>query len=352
MTPLTADRDEAPGTGPRLRERIARLRTPSPREMDERLEELGYRGQREARRAACVLAYRHVRRLHRLYVDGMSSSELPGRENLLLVGPTGCGKTHLVELLFREILEVPTVIVDVTQFSETGYVGNDVSSILTRLVDAACGDVGWASCGVVCLDEFDKLAGSSSNARFAGQQTTKDVTGWGVQRSLLTLLGSEYAEYAPDHGFSGRTRPGLMRLAGVTFVACGAFSGLRRAQAAARPVGFGAVAAPDVARGAELEIADLDRYGFMPELLGRFTRMVEVSQLGEGELHAVLVEQVRRYRRELNADGLDLHVDPATTDGLVADALRHRVGARGLRATLTRLVEDVIYHAEDRGPLR
>ena len=342
MSPLAA-----PGDAGRimrdLRERLARLAVPSPREMDRRLDELGYRGQTEARRAVCVLAYRHVRRLQRLYVDRMSSGEIPGRESFLLVGPTGCGKTHLVDLLFREILDVPAVTLDVTAFTETGYVGHDVSSILTRLVDAANGDVAWAGCGVVCLDEFDKLAGSSSSARFAGQETTKDVSGWGVQRSLLTLLGAEYAEFSPDYGFSGRTRPGLMRIAGVTFVACGAFSGLRRAQARARPLGFGAAAPARPPEAGELEIAALDRYGFMPELLGRFTRIVELAPLGEAELRAIAVEQVRRYRRELSADGLDLHVDGTATDALVADALRRGVGARGLRAALTRMVEDVVY---------
>lgn len=347
MSPLPAQSDSPNLAALGLQERVARLRTPSPRELDARLEALGYRGQREARRAACVLAYRHVRRLHRLYVDGMSSSELPGRENFLVLGPTGCGKTHLVELLFRELLEVPTVVVDVTQFSETGYVGNDVSSILTRLVEAAGGDPAWARCGVVCLDEFDKLAGSSSNARFAGQETTKDVSGWGVQRSLLTLLGAEYAEYAPDHGFSGRTRPGLLRLAGVTFIACGAFSGLRRGGPASRPLGFGAKA-PAAARPEELEVAALDRYGFMPELLGRFTRLVEVAPLGEAELRAVLDVEVRRYQRELNADGMDLQVDAGTADALVRDALRRGMGARGLRAALTRIVEDVVYERAGR----
>ncbi len=327
-----------------LADRLERMRVPSPREIDLRLEALGYRGQREARRAACVLAYRHLRRLQRLHVDGIPPSELTGRENFLLVGPTGCGKTHLVELLFREILEVPTVVVDITQFSETGYVGHDVSTILTRLVHAAGGDVGWASCGVVCLDEFDKLAGSSSNARFAGQETTKDVSGWGVQRSLLTLLGADAAEFAPDYGFSGRTAPRAIPLSGVTFLACGAFSGLRAGAELSRPLGFGAAATEGApAQQDALEVSALDRYGFMPELLGRFTRIVELAPLGEAELRAIVVEHVRRYRRELEADGLELVVDAATTDGLVAEALRRGVGARGLRAALTRLVEDLVY---------
>jgi ATP-dependent Clp protease ATP-binding subunit ClpX len=326
------------------------MRVPSPREIDRRLEALGYRGQREARRAACVLAYRHLRRLQRLHVEGIAPSDLPGRENFLLVGPTGCGKTHLVELLFREILEVPTVVVDITQFSETGYVGHDVSTILTRLVHAAGGDAAWASCGVVCMDEFDKIAGSSSNARFAGQETTKDVSGWGVQRSLLTLLGADQAEFAPDYGFSGRTAPRSLALAGVTFIACGAFSGLRGADDASRPLGFGAAAADPAPARRELEVSALDRYGFMPELLGRFTRIVELAPLGEAELRGIVVEQVRRYRRELEADGLALAVDAATADALVADALRRGVGARGLRAALTRIVEDLVYERAGESP--
>jgi len=327
-----------------LQQRVAALRLPTPRQLDERLEALGYRGQAAARRAACVLAWRHVRRLQRLHLDGVDPAELPERDNYLLVGPTGCGKTHLVELLFRQLLEVPAVVVDVTAFSETGYVGHDVSTILTRLVNAAGGDEAWASCGVVCLDEFDKLAGSTSSARFAGAETTKDVSGWGVQRSLLGLLSGAYGEYAPDHGYSGRTEPRHLPLGGITFVACGAFSGLRRAEAAARPVGFGE---PEGSRQdmapARLEPAALERQGFMPELIGRFSRVVELEPLGLPELRRILDDQARRTVRELKAEGLTLALDEAALGALAARAHRDGHGARGLRSALALRVEELVY---------
>ncbi len=148
------------------------------------IEARGYRGQEAARRALCLMAYRHVRRIRRIYVEGLPREALPPKANHLLLGPTGCGKTFLVELLFREVLKLPTVVVDITTFSETGYVGNDVGTILTRLVHAAGGSPLLASVGVVCLDEFDKIASGQNNAVFAGAGTTKDVTGLGVQREL------------------------------------------------------------------------------------------------------------------------------------------------------------------------
>ncbi len=329
-----------------LRARVAALELPSPRELDARLEQLGYRGQAEARRSACVLAWRHLRRLQRLHLDGADPAELPDRDACLLVGPTGCGKTHLVELLFRELLQVPAVVVDVTQFSETGYVGADVSTILTRLVAAAGGDEAWAACGVVVLDEFDKLAGQSSSARFAGAETTKDVSGWGVQRSLLALLSGAYAEYAPDYGLSGRTPPRLLPLAGVTFVACGAFSGLAAAGARRRRLGFGAAptaggAGP--APGDALEPAALERYGFMPELVGRFTRVVRLAPLGRAELRRILDGLVRRQARELGLDGLALDLEEPALAALADEAHRAGHGARGLRAAVVRHVEGLVY---------
>jgi len=337
-----------------LSDRVRQWEVPSPREIDRRLGELGYKGQPRARRAASVLAYRHLRRNQRLHLDGIAP-EGNARENALFLGPTGCGKTYLVELLFREILEVPTVIVDATQFSETGYVGDDVNTILSRLFEAAGGDLEWASCGVVCMDEFDKLASSRSDSRFAGAQTTKDVSGFGVQRSLLSLLSATQADFPPDFGFTSRTPPISMPLAGVTFVACGAFSGFKgtaeRMKGRER-LGFGR----EVKRRAEGAIAErideeeleqttaFARYGFLPELIGRFNRMVSFDPLDGPTLREILEGNVLcAYAREFAHEGLELEVAPEVLERIVAAALKRETGARGLRAALAPKLEEAAY---------
>ena len=147
--------------GPSLEERLGALPGLTPKQVDERLLTLGYRGQRHARRAASVLAYRHIRRLHRLNVEKVSPADLPPRDNYLFIGPTGSGKTFLVELLFRDLLKVPTVIVDITQYSETGYIGEDVNMILSRLFEAAGQDVGWAACGHPALATCTEADGTA-----------------------------------------------------------------------------------------------------------------------------------------------------------------------------------------------
>ena len=179
----SSDRDQE-----HFRDFIQSLPLIAPPEIAERLEQLGYKGQDEPRRALALMAYRHIRRLKRLHVNNEARRILPPKQNTLLVGPTGCGKTFLVESLFQQIFHLPTVIVDITSFTESGYIGDDVGTILTRLVYAAEGNLLLAACGIVCLDEFDKLASSTSNARFAGEGTTKDVSGYGVQRELLKII--------------------------------------------------------------------------------------------------------------------------------------------------------------------
>jgi ATP-dependent Clp protease ATP-binding subunit ClpX len=340
--------------GESVRDRVAALKVLSPREIDDRLSELGYRGQQEARRAASVLAYRHVRRLRRIHLEGIAPE--PGtRENCLFLGPTGSGKTFLVELLFRQILGVPTLIVDATQFSETGYVGDDVTTMLSRLYEAAGGDVAWAACGAICMDEFDKLATSRSDARFAGQQTTKDVSGFGVQRSLLNLLSAPRADFPPDFGFTSRTPPMPMELSALTFIACGAFSGLKNTAEELgghkERMGFGRESSKRAEAIAE-KVSDeqieqttaFARYGFIPELIGRFSRIVSFSPLDAATLGSILEENVlRAYEREFAHEGLNLEVEPAVREWVVQRALKRETGARGLRAALVPQLERAAY---------
>jgi len=337
-----------------VRERVAALEVLSPREIDARLTDLGYRGQQEARRAAAVLAYRHLRRIRRLHLEGLAPE--PGqRENCMFLGPTGSGKTFLVELLFREILAVPTVLADATQFSETGYVGDDVNTLLSRLYETADRDSDWAACGVICMDEFDKLATSRSDSRFAGQQTTKDVSGFGVQRGLLHLLSASRADFPPDFGFTSRLQPDSMELSCVTFIACGAFSGLRataEGMARVERLGFGreprAVAEESIATSVTQEQLEqttaFARYGFIPELIGRFNRLVSFAPLDAATLGDILQHNVlRAYEREFEQEGLHLVVEPAVREHVIARALKRETGARGLRTTLAPILEQAAY---------
>jgi ATP-dependent Clp protease ATP-binding subunit ClpX len=340
--------------GDSVRERVAALEVLSPRDIDQRLTELGYRGQEEARRAASVLAYRHLQRLRRIHLRGIVP-EYGVRENSLFLGPTGSGKTFLVELLFKEILGVPTVIVDATQFSETGYVGDDVTTMLSRLYEAAGGDVGWAACGAICMDEFDKLATSRSDARFAGQQTTKDVSGFGVQRSLLNLLSAPRADFPPDFGFTSRTPPMPLELSAITFIACGAFSGLKTTAeelgGQKERLGFGReVRKRDEVIAEKVTDEQLEQttafacYGFIPELIGRFSRIVSFSPLDAKTLGSILEENVlKAYEREFAHEGLHLVVEPAVREWVVGRALKRETGARGLRAALVPQLERAAY---------
>src|SRR3954469_15662075 len=221
---------------------VRELPSPSPQAMFQALSDHGYRGQDAARRALCLMAYRHVRRVKRIYIDGIERAEVPRKSNYLMVGPTGCGKTFLVESLFGKILKLPTALIDITTYSETGYVGQDPSTILTRLLHAADDNPLLASIGVVCLDEFDKIASGQNNAVFAGAGTTKDVTGMGVQRELLKMLESSEVVVPLEITHSTYGDHIVMSTADVAFVAAGAFSGFHqvaRNRAARDRIGFG-----------------------------------------------------------------------------------------------------------------
>src|SRR2546421_1925086 len=247
---------------------IESLPLPPPAEIASELERLGYKGQDEQRRALSLMAYRHVRRLKRIHVEGVRPRDLPPKQNVLMIGPTGCGKTFLVELLFRHFFKLPTVVVDVTSFTESGYVGDDVRTILTRLIAAASDDTYIAECGVICLDEFDKLASAGSSARFAGQGTTKDVSGYGVQRELLAMLESSTVSVPMDYGFSAFGQRAEVTTRDIPFIACGAFSGLDELLRERRAgIGFRGVTDADRAALTLDEVAIFQKFGFLPELI-------------------------------------------------------------------------------------
>lgn len=327
-----------------------------PKKIFAQLEELGYRGQERARRAVALQAYRHVRRVKRIYLDGVKREATVPKQNLLMMGPTGSGKTHLVELLFQQILKLPTVIVDITTYSETGYVGQDPSTIMTRLLHAADDNPLMASIGIICLDEFDKIASGQNNAIFAGAGTTKDVTGMGVQRELLKMLESGEIVVPLELTHSTYGDHIVMSTADVAFVACGAFSGFQqvaRRRGLADDIGFGrdarARAAPDAIavsfREEDVEnVANFQAYGFLPELMARFVRVVPFDALSAETLKDILRSNVLdKLTREFEDEGFHLTVTDAALDHVVEESVRKETGARGLASILTRHLEDAAF---------
>jgi ATP-dependent Clp protease ATP-binding subunit ClpX len=339
---------------------VRELPTVPPKRIFSRLEESGYRGQEEARRAVSLMAYRHIRRIKRVYLDGARRDQILPKSNFLLIGPTGCGKTHLVELLFQQILRLPTVLVDITTYSETGYVGQDPNTIITRLLHAADDNPLLASIGIICLDEFDKIASGQNNAIFAGAGTTKDVTGMGVQRELLKMLeaGEVVVPLELTHSTYGDHI--VMSTADIAFIAAGAFSGFQqvaRRRGAVDRIGFGRGTKLKPGSGLGLDtiavsfsneevenIANFQAYGFLPELMARFTRIVPFRALDAGTLKDILRGNVvERLAREFDDEGFRLVVTEEVLEHVVGESIRRETGARGLAAILTRHLEDAAF---------
>jgi ATP-dependent Clp protease ATP-binding subunit ClpX len=317
----------------------------TPRELFDKLGRRGYVGQEQARRALCLAAYRHVLRLGRIYVEGLPAETMP-RENILLRGPTGSGKSLLAKMLFEDILGLPCVIADTTTFSETGYVGEDVSSILTRLIGthgAAIGEM-----GIVVLDEIDKIADPSG-----AEGGRSMVSRQGVQRGLLRLLEPGIVEVPTELGAHPYRCPRVsFNTANLLWVGCGAFSNF--AKAVQRPVGFGAERGRRDGEGTAGASA-MASYGIMHELYGRFGIDVELRPLDRPQMRDILERSVvARDRKELAAAGIGLLVEDGALEALVDRAVARGTGARGLQAEMISSLQDAafeVYSAEGRDRL-
>jgi ATP-dependent Clp protease ATP-binding subunit ClpX len=331
---------------------------PSPKKIYSELEKLGYRGQPLARKAVSLASYRHVKRLKHLHNKNTPRANLPPRPNSVLMGPTGCGKTYLIELLFGEIFKLPFVIIDMTKFTESGYVGDDVVNILVQLVYAANESIDIAECGVIVLDEFDKIAGAYSSARFAGQGTTKDVSGYGVQRELLKILEGTDVQIPLDFGFSSRGPRALISTRDITFFAVGAFSGIRNLF---ERKGVGFMQTLEEGRGDEESIAynlteeeadDITKFhmfGFLPELISRFNRIVPFAPLHRSTLKEIIQIKVQNYQREFEEEGFKLHIEPKVVDFIIEEALKRQTGARGLDVIISKYLEEVAFETFGKG---
>jgi ATP-dependent Clp protease ATP-binding subunit ClpX len=334
---------------------IAALPIAAPQAISEQVEALGYKGQVEQRRAMALMAYRHIRRLKNIHVEGIARQSLPPKQNTLLAGPTGCGKTFLIEMLFKEIFKLPTVIVDITSFTESGYIGDDVKTILTRLVNAADNNPLLAECGIVCLDEFDKIAASSSNSRFAGEGTSKDVSGYGVQRELLTMLHGAEMQVPMDYGYSQFGARLTFATHDLPFIACGAFSGLDDLLKTDKAVlGFQKQNPHEKENAVKVveEVEGFQKYGFLPELIGRFTRIVSFQPLSEETLKQILADNILpQYEREFAGEELQLIVTNEASEYVITRCLKRGTGARGLHSELANAIEQAAFETfgEQRG---